>query len=48
LGPRERPTDRGLAHLFFVDTEEAVAIILVVASPDGFAILVIVVTAEPA
>jgi transposase len=45
--PREA-ADRGLAHLFFVDTEEAVAIILVVASPDGFAILVIVVTAEPA
>ena len=45
--PREA-ADRGLAHLFFVDTEEAVAIILVVASPDGFAILVMVVTAEPA
>jgi transposase len=45
--PREA-ADRGLAHLFFVDTEEAVAIILVVALPDGFAILVIVVTAEPA
>jgi transposase len=45
--PREA-ADRGLAHLFFVDTEEAVAIILVVAPPDGFAILVMVITAEPA
>jgi hypothetical protein len=32
----------------FVDTDEAVAIILVVAPPDGAAILVMVVTAEPA
>ena len=44
--PREAAA-RGLAYLFFVYTEEAVAIILVAASPDGFAILVIAVTADP-
>ena len=38
---------RGLAYLLFVYTEEAVAIILVVASSDGFAILVMAVTVEP-
>jgi hypothetical protein len=45
--PREA-ADRGLAYLFFVYTEEAVAIILVGASPDGFAIMVIAVTVHPA
>jgi hypothetical protein len=39
---------RALALLFFVDTEQAVAIILVVASRDGFAILVVAVAADPA
>jgi transposase len=42
---------RGLAYLFFVDAVNAVnavAITLVVASPDGFAILVIAVTVDPA
>jgi transposase len=43
--PREA-ADRGLAYLFFVYTEEAVAIIRV--APDRFAVLVIAVTAEPA
>ena len=45
--PREAAA-RGLAYLFFVDTEDAVAIILVAASPDGFAVLVVAVTADPA
>jgi transposase len=45
--PREAAA-RGLAYLFFVYTEEAVAIILVVASPHGFATLVMAVTADPA
>jgi hypothetical protein len=45
--PREAAA-RGLAYLFFVYTEEAVAIILVGASPDGFAIMVIAVTVHPA
>ena len=44
--PREAAA-RGLAYLFFVDTEEAVTIILVAASPDGFAVLVMAVTADP-
>jgi len=44
--PREAAA-RGLAYLFFVDTEDAVAIILVAASPDGFAVLVVAVTADP-
>jgi transposase len=39
---------RALALLFFVDTEQAVAIILVAASRDGFAILVVAVAADPA
>jgi hypothetical protein len=45
--PREAAA-RGLAYLFFVDTEDAVAIILVAASPDGFAVLVVAVSADPA
>jgi hypothetical protein len=36
-----------LAYLLFVYTEAAVAIILVAVSPDGFAVLVLAVTAEP-
>jgi hypothetical protein len=32
----------------FVYTEKTVAIILVVASPDGFAVLAVAVTADPA
>jgi transposase len=44
--PREAVA-RGLAYLLFVCTEEAVAIILVVASPDRFAVLVVAVTADP-
>ena len=43
--PREA-ADRGLAYLFFVYTEEAVAIIRV--APDRFAVLVMAVTADPA
>lgn len=43
--PREA-ADRGLAYLFFVYTEEAVAIIRL--APDRFAVLVMAVTAEPA
>ena len=45
--PREAAA-RGLAYLFFVDTQDAVAIILVAASPYGFAVLVVAVTADPA
>ncbi len=45
--PREAAA-RGLAYLFFVDTEDAVSIILVAASPDGFAVLVVALTADPA
>jgi transposase len=45
--PREAAA-RGRAYLFFVYTEEAVAIILIVASPDGFAILIIAVTVDTA
>ncbi|HEY8816434.1 MAG TPA: transposase [Candidatus Dormibacteraeota bacterium] len=45
--PREAAA-RGLAYLFFVDTEDAVAIILVAASPYGFAVLVVAVTVDPA
>jgi hypothetical protein len=44
--PREAAA-RALAYLFFVYTEEAVAIIIVAASRDGFPILVMVVTADP-
>jgi hypothetical protein len=44
--PREA-ADRELAYLLFVYTQQTVAIILVVASPDGFAILGIAVTAKP-
>ena len=45
--PREAAA-RGRAYLLFVYTEEAVAIILIVASPDGFEILVIAVTVDTA
>jgi len=45
--PREAAARR-LAYLLFVYTEEAVAITLVVASPDGFAIMIIAVTVDPA
>jgi transposase len=38
---------RGLAYLLFVYTRQAVAIILVAASPDGFTVLVVAVTADP-
>jgi len=44
--PREAAA-RGPAYLLFVCTEEAVAIILVVASPDRVAVLVMAVTADP-
>jgi len=44
--PREAAA-RTLAYMFFLYTEQAVAIILVVAAPDGFAILVMAVTADP-
>jgi len=45
--PREAAA-RALAYLFFVCTEKAAAIILVAASRDGFAILVVAVDADPA
>jgi hypothetical protein len=38
---------RALAYLLFVYTEQTAAIVLIVVSPDGFAILVIAVTADP-
>ncbi len=38
--PREAAA-RGLAYLFFVDTEEAAAIILLAAFPDGFAVMAV-------
>ena len=44
--PREAAA-RALAYPFFVYTHKAAAIILVVASPDGFAILVIAAAADP-
>ena len=45
--PREAAA-RAPAYLFFVDTEDAVAIILVAASRDGFAILGVAVASGPA
>ena len=45
--PREAAA-RALAYLCFVCTEKAAAIILVAASGDGFAILVVTVAADPA
>lgn len=45
--PREAAA-RALTRLLFVYTEQAAAIILVAASPDGVAILVMAVTADPA
>jgi hypothetical protein len=45
--PRAAPA-RALAHLLFAYTKEAVAIILVAASCDRLAVVVMVVTAEPA
>jgi transposase len=44
--PREAAIRR-LVYLLFVCTGQAVAIILVVASPDGSAVIVVAVTAEP-
>ena len=44
--PREAAA-RGLAYLLFVYTEEAVSILLIAASPDGIAVLVMAVTADP-
>jgi transposase len=44
--PREAAA-RALAYLLFVHTEQTAAIILIAVSPDGFAILVIAVTADP-
>jgi transposase len=38
---------RALAYLLFVYTEQTAAIVLIVVSPDGFAILVMAVTADP-
>ena len=37
----------GCAYLLFVHTEQTAAIILIAVSPDGFAILVMAVTADP-
>src|SRR6202011_1334864 len=45
--PREAAA-RAPAYLFFVYTEDAVAIILVAASYDGFAVMVIAVADDPA
>jgi hypothetical protein len=45
--PREAAA-RALAYLFLVGTEKAAAIILVAASRDGFAILVVTVAGDPA
>jgi hypothetical protein len=44
--PREAAA-RDLAYLFFVYTRDAAAIILVAASRDGVAVLVIAVVADP-
>src|SRR5205814_1426766 len=44
----ERDAARSRAYLLFFYTEQAVVIILVAASPDGFAILAMAVLAEPA
>jgi transposase len=44
--PREAAA-RALAYLFFIDAEEPLAIILVAVSPDGVAILVMTVAADP-
>ena len=46
-GTPKEAAARALACLLFVYTEEAVAIILVAASPAGFAIMVMAVTADP-
>ena len=37
----------GRAYLLFVHTEQTAAIVLIAVSPDGFAILVMAVTADP-
>jgi len=47
-GTPKEAADRPLAYLLFVYTDEAVTIILVAASPDRSAILVLAVTAYPA
>ena len=44
--PREAAA-RALAYLLFVHTEQTAAIVLIAVSPDGFAILVMAVTADP-
>ena len=46
-GTRREVAARALAYLLFVHTEQTAAIILIAVSPDGFAILVIAVTADP-
>ena len=46
-GTPKEAAGRPLAYLLFVYTDEAVTIILVAASPDGFAILALAVTAYP-
>jgi TPP-dependent indolepyruvate ferredoxin oxidoreductase alpha subunit len=45
---RRRNPERALAYLCFVGTERAAAIIFVAASCGAFAILVVVVAADPA
>ena len=47
-GTPKEAAGRPLAYLLFVYTDEAVTIILVAASPDGFAIQAMAVLAEPA
>jgi len=47
-GTPKETAARSRAYLLFLYTEQAVAIILVAASPDGFAIQAMAVLAEPA
>jgi len=47
-GTPKETAARSRAYLFFLYTEQAVAITLVAASPDGFAIQAMAVLAEPA
>jgi transposase len=46
-GTPKEAADRARACLFFFSTAEAVAIVLLAASPEGFAVLVIAITADP-
>ena len=46
-GTPKEAADRAFACLFFFSTEEAVAIVLLAASREGFAVLVMAVTADP-